>query len=56
VREEIYQAFELIYPVLSGMCNLVCHLLKTCANRPQISARSRGSQEDHHLLSHSNLY
>lgn len=30
VREEIYQAFELIYPVLSGMCNLVCRLLKTC--------------------------
>lgn len=46
VREEIYQAFEMIYPVLSGMlhrCHPASHL--THANHSQTSARSRRFKE-----------
>lgn len=51
VREEIYQAFELIYPVLSGMLPAANRPLNwACANYPQTSARSEtGDQEDHNL-------
>jgi transcription initiation factor TFIID TATA-box-binding protein len=38
VREEIYQAFELIYPVLSGRCqsSKQCELVLTCSRLPQV--------------------
>lgn len=55
VREEIYQAFELIYPVLSGMlsCWIHCHHTFTDL-RSQISARSKKALR--RSLCISNLY
>lgn len=38
VREEIYQAFEMIYPVLSGRPSSIIRSTKLCANGSQISA------------------
>lgn len=43
VREEIYQAFEMIYPVLTGECPFDDGLLRLdCANLSKTSARSSG--------------
>lgn len=60
VREEIYQAFELIYPVLSGMASQsMFYPTLGRANTPsQISARFEvlASQEDHCCSSHSTMY
>lgn len=42
VREEIYQAFEMIYPVLQGQSPVwMVYILFTCANSLQISERSK---------------
>lgn len=50
VREEIYQAFEMIYPVLQGSYHILFLHLLACINwyLPQISRRSK------HLSSTSN--
>lgn len=51
VREEIYQAFELIYPVLSGMLRATCAPVSSnCANDFQISARSETATRKIDLL------
>lgn len=43
VREEIYQAFEMIYPVLQGLSTPMTSFSwkRNCSNLAQISARSR---------------
>ncbi len=54
VREEIYQAFELIYPVLSG--NFARRLLVMCVNRVQISESLKdGSSAAHFAARPSGL-
>lgn len=54
VREEIYQAFEMIYPVLQGSLRPQCLCARMCTNIIQISARSEETKRHH--PKHPNLH